>query len=386
MSVAFLDLRRQHASLRPELDEAIGEMLDGDRFIGGPRVEAFERELAAFCGVSASVGVSSGTDAIELSLRALGVGAGDEVITAANTCIPTVAGIEAAGATPVLVDVDETSFTIDPAELEGATTARTKAIVAVHLYGRCADVAAIGAFAAEHGLVLVEDAAQAHGAEHGGKRAGAHGVAAAFSFYPTKNLGALGDAGAVVTDDNAVAETVRELRSFGERRGGPAIRRGSNSRLDPLQASILSVKLRHLERWNDRRRALVSAHSCHDKWRDRSDRTAHRTSRHASLRVLDPQNGCDQSGRSLGGSFGRDTGLNLDRPHLVESGHGHRRLADTGQDLPAGRASDGGADQRHVDPRRHQSECRSRDKGVEHLDRRRSWDCVQSHLPTGIAH
>ena len=260
MSVAFLDLRRQHASLRPELDEAIGEMLDGDRFIGGPRVEAFERELAAFCGVSASVGVSSGTDAIELSLRALGVGAGDEVITAANTCIPTVAGIEAAGATPVLVDVDETSFTIDPAELEGATTVRTKAILAVHLYGRCADVAAIGAFAAEHGLVLVEDAAQAHGAEHGGKRAGAHGVAAAFSFYPTKNLGALGDAGAVVTDDNAVAETVRELRSFGERRGGPAIRRGSTSRLDPLQASVLSVKLRHLERWNDRRRALATVY------------------------------------------------------------------------------------------------------------------------------
>jgi dTDP-4-amino-4,6-dideoxygalactose transaminase len=257
MKVSFLDLRRQHAALRPELDQALADVLDGDRFIGGPRVESFEREFAALCGAAAAVGVASGTDAIELILRALGIGAGDEVITAANTCVPTVAGIEASGATPVLVDVDEATFTLDPGELPEATTARTKAIVAVHLYGQCADADAIGAYAREHGLVLVEDAAQAHGAELGGRRAGTLGAAAAFSFYPTKNLGAAGDAGAVVTDDPAVADVVRELRSFGERSGGAAVRRGSNSRLDPLQAAILSVKLPHLERWNDRRRALA---------------------------------------------------------------------------------------------------------------------------------
>jgi dTDP-4-amino-4,6-dideoxygalactose transaminase len=255
--VSFLDLRRQHAALRPELDRALADVLDGDRFIGGARVETFEREFAASCGVAAAVGVASGTDAIELSLRALGIGAGDEVLTAANTCVPTVAGIEASGATPVLVDVDEATFTLDPGELEEATTARTRAIVAVHLYGQCADTDAIGAYAREHGLVLVEDAAQAHGAALGDRRAGMLGAAAAFSFYPTKNLGAVGDAGAVVTDDPAVADAVRELRSFGERSGAAAVRPGRNSRLDPLQAAVLSVKLPHLERWNDRRRALA---------------------------------------------------------------------------------------------------------------------------------
>ena len=260
MNVPFVDLRRQHDALRAELDTALADVLDGDRFIGGPRVEAFERELASFCGAREAVGVASGTDAIELALRASGIGAGDEVLTAANTCIPTVAGIEATGATPVLVDVDETRFTIDPAELADATAVRTKAIVPVHLYGQCADMDAIGAHAREHGLVVLEDAAQAHGAALGGRRAGSLADAAAFSFYPTKNLGALGDGGAIVTDDPEVAATARELRSFGERSGGEAVRRGSNSRLDPLQAALLSVKLPHLEGWNDRRRALAAGY------------------------------------------------------------------------------------------------------------------------------
>ena len=258
MRIPFLDLRRQHDELRPELDRALAAVLDGDRFVGGPRVEAFEDEFAAFCGVREAVGVASGTDAVELSLRALGVRPGDEVITAANTCVPTVAGIEAAGATPVLVDVDETTCTLDPSELAGATTSRTRAIVAVHLYGQCADLEAIGTYAREHGLTIVEDAAQAHGAALGGRLAGGLGDAAAFSFYPTKNLGAVGDAGAVVTDDPRVAEAVRELRSFGERSGGAAVRRGSNSRLDPLQAAILSLKLPRLNCWNDRRRELAT--------------------------------------------------------------------------------------------------------------------------------
>jgi len=257
VTIPFLDLRRQHESLREELDRVLAEVVGGDRFIGGPRVEAFERELAAFCGVREAVGVASGTDAIELALRALGIGEGDEVITAANTCIPTVAGIEASGATPVLVDVDEARFTLDPGELAEATTARTKAIVPVHLYGQCADMGAISGYAREHGLAVVEDAAQAHGAALDGRRAGTLADAAAFSFYPTKNLGALGDGGAVATDDLEVAATVRELRSFGERAGGEAIRRGSNSRLDPLQAALLSVKLGRLEGWNERRRELA---------------------------------------------------------------------------------------------------------------------------------
>ena len=258
MTVAFLDLRRQHVELREELDAAVDSVLDDGRFVGGPGVEAFERAFAAFCGAEHAVGVASGADAIELALRASGVGPGDEVITAANTCVPTVAGIEAAGATPVLVDVDERSFTLDPAELDAATTARTKAIVPVHLYGRCADVATIADFAQQHGLTVVEDAAQAHGAAFHGRRAGTLGDVAAFSFYPTKNLGALGDGGAIVTDDAQVAAVARELRSFGERGGGGVVRRGSNSRLDALQAAVLGVKLARLDGWNERRRALAS--------------------------------------------------------------------------------------------------------------------------------
>ena len=258
MNVGFLDLRRRHAGLRPELDAALAAVVDDGRYIGGPRVEALERELAAFCGASDAVGVASGTDAIELALRALGIRPGDEVITAANTCVPTVAGIEAAGATPVLVDAREETFTLDPAELDGATTSRTKAILPVHLYGRCADMAAISDHARRHGLAVVEDAAQAHGASLAGRRAGTLGAAAAFSFYPTKNLGALGDGGAVVTDDPQLAATVRELRSFGERRGGEAVRRGSNSRLDPMQAAVLSLQLPRLEAGNARRRELAA--------------------------------------------------------------------------------------------------------------------------------
>ncbi len=258
MNVPFVDLRRRDAGLRAELDEALAAVVDDGRYVGGPRVEAFERDFAAFCGAREAVGVASGTDAIELALRALGVGTGDEVITVANTCIPTVAGIEAAGATPVLVDADERTFTLDPGELDAATTTRTKAVVPVHLYGRCADMDAIADHARRHGLHVLEDAAQAHGTALDGRRAGTLGSAAAFSFYPTKNLGALGDAGAVVTNDEAVAAGVRELRSFGERRGGEAVRRGSNSRLDPLQAAVLSVELPRLEAWNERRRGLAA--------------------------------------------------------------------------------------------------------------------------------
>lgn len=204
------------------------------------------------------MGVASGTDAIELALRALGIEVGDEVVTAAATCVPTVAAIESAGATPVLADVDPETGTLDPEALAAACTQRTRAVVPVHLYGQCADMAPILAVARERGLRVVEDAAQAHGAEYGGRRAGTLGDAAAFSFYPTKNLGALGDAGIVVTDDPAVAERVRALRSYGERERYVSVEWGRNSRLDTLQAAVLATKLPFLERWTERRRELAA--------------------------------------------------------------------------------------------------------------------------------
>lgn len=256
--VPFLDLSRHVAPLRPELDAAIAGVLDSGRFVGGEPVERFEREFAAWVGVSHAVGVASGTDAIELALRAVGVGPGDEVITVANTCVPTVAGIEGAGATPVLVDPDPVAMTIDPEQLAAGVTERTAAIVPVHLYGRCADMDAVLAVAAEYGLKVVEDCAQAHGATWRGRAAGTMGDAGAFSFYPTKNVGALGDAGAVVTGDSDIATAAAALRSYGEVARYDSTRRGTNSRLDTLQAALLSVKLRHADAWLDRRREIAA--------------------------------------------------------------------------------------------------------------------------------
>jgi dTDP-4-amino-4,6-dideoxygalactose transaminase len=204
------------------------------------------------------VGVASGTDALELALRAAGVGPGDEVVTAANTCVPTVAAIESAGATPVLADADSRTRTLDPESVARAIGARTRAIVPVHLYGRCADMTSIVGIAREHGLAVVEDAAQAHGAEHRGRRAGSLGDAAAFSFYPTKNLGALGDAGAVVTNDRNLAQRVRMLRSYGERERYRSVVAGRNSRLDTVQAAVLLARLPRLEASNERRRELAA--------------------------------------------------------------------------------------------------------------------------------
>lgn len=258
MDVPFLDLSRRVEEIRAALDAAIAGVLDAGRFVLTERVEDFEREFAAWCGVSRAIGVASGTDAIGIALRAVGVEPGDEVVTVANTCVPTVAGIEAAGAVPVLIDVDPETFTLDPACLERALTPRTQAVVPVHLYGRCADMEPILDVARTRGLKVVEDAAQAHGAEYGGRRAGTLGDAAAFSFYPTKNLGALGDAGAVVTDDREVAERARLLRNYGERERYVSVLAAGNSRLDALQAAALSAQLPHLERWNERRRELAS--------------------------------------------------------------------------------------------------------------------------------
>ena len=257
MNVRFLDLARQTTALQPELDLAVHRVLSGSRFVGGEEVDAFEHEFASFCGAGYAIGVNSGTDALELALRGLDVGPGDEVITAANTCVPTVAAIAAAGATPVLVDADAETMTLDPNRLEEVYGPRTRAIVPVHLYGRFVDMEPIIMFAHARDLLVVEDVAQAHGARRNSRRAGTWGDAAAFSFYPTKNLGALGDAGAVVTSSGSVAERVRRLRTYGDA-GDGAVERGRNSRLDPLQAAILRAKLPHLDGWNERRRELAA--------------------------------------------------------------------------------------------------------------------------------
>jgi dTDP-3-amino-3,4,6-trideoxy-alpha-D-glucose transaminase len=254
VSVPFLDLSRRVAALRPELDAAIAAVLDGGRFVLGEQVERFEAEFAAYCGAGHAVGVASGTDAIALALRAVGVEPGDEVVLPANTCAPTAAGVEAAGAVPVLADVDPQTWTLSAETAAAAVGPRTRAIVPVHLYGLCADVDALRGL----GLPIVEDAAQAHGAELRGRRAGTLGDAAAFSFYPTKNLGALGDGGAVVTTNAEVAERVRALRTYGERERYRSEEPGWNSRLDELQAALLRVQLPHLEAWTERRRAIAA--------------------------------------------------------------------------------------------------------------------------------
>jgi dTDP-4-amino-4,6-dideoxygalactose transaminase len=258
--VPFLDLGRQAAATRAELEDAFATVLSSGRFVGGPALERFEAEFAAYCGADHAVGVNSGTDAIALALRGLGIGPGDEVITPANTCVATVTGIVGAGATPVLADVDEETWTLDAASAEAAVTERTRALLPVHLYGQCADLEPLAELARANGLNLVEDAAQAHGAEYGGKRAGAVGDAAAYSFYPTKNLGALGDAGAVVTSNPELAEELWRLRSHGERAEarGIAVAPGVNSRLDEVQAEVLRRRLTRLDAGNERRRQLAA--------------------------------------------------------------------------------------------------------------------------------
>lgn len=255
--VPFLDLKRTIASLREEIEAAIDEVLTTGSLILGPAVEEFEAAFAEYCGARHVVGVANGTDALTIALQAVGVVPGDEVITAANTCVPTVAAIEATGATPVLVDVDPKTHTLDPTRLPEAAGPQTRAIVPVHLYGQCAEMGPIIEFARDRDLAVVEDAAQAHGASYGDRRAGALGDVAAFSFYPTKNLGALGDGGAVVTSDEGVADAARLLRTYGERNRYESIRAGWNSRLDSLQAAVLLRKLRYLDGWTATRREIA---------------------------------------------------------------------------------------------------------------------------------
>ena len=255
--IPFLDLKAAHDELRDDLNAAAVRVMDSGWYILGGEVAAFEGEWASYCGAGHCVGVSNGLSALELVLRAWGVGPGDEVIVPSNTYIASWLAVSAVGATPVPVEpVFETS-NIDPSCIEAAVTPRTKAIMPVHLYGQCAEMAPVMDIAERHGLRVLEDAAQAHGATCDGRRAGALGHAAAWSFYPTKNLGAAGDAGAVTTDDPELADRVRLLRNYGSRTKYYNEVQGTNSRLDELQAAILRVKLAHLDDWNARRAATA---------------------------------------------------------------------------------------------------------------------------------
>jgi dTDP-4-amino-4,6-dideoxygalactose transaminase len=252
--VPFVDLTRQTATIRAELDEALARVVDRGDFISGSEVERFECEFAAYCGVRFGIGVGTGTDALHLALRALGVSPGDEVITAANTFIATALAVSYTGARPVLVDIDPETGNIDPDQIERAITPRTRVIVPVHLYGASAPMAPIMEIARRRGLCVLEDASQAHGATYHGRRVGSLGDAAAFSLYPTKPLGALGDAGIAVTDDPRIADKVRLLREYGQRARYHHEIKGFNSRLDALQAAALRIKLRYLDTWNAQRR------------------------------------------------------------------------------------------------------------------------------------
>ena len=257
MNVPFLDLKSSYQELKLELDAAYRRVMTSGWYILGEEVEAFEQEFAAYVGVQHCIGVGNGLEALHLILRAYGIGPGDEVIVPANTYIATWLAVSYAGATPVPVEPVERTYNIDPTLIEAAITSRTRAIIAVHLYGQTADMAPINEIARRYGLKVIEDAAQAHGARYKGRRAGSLGDAAGWSFYPGKNLGAFGDAGAVTTDDGDLARRVRSLRNYGSHVKYYNEVKGFNSRLDPLQAAFLRVKLAHLDAWNQRRTVIA---------------------------------------------------------------------------------------------------------------------------------
>ena len=261
MNVPWVDLSIQHRELRTEINQAINDILDRCDFILGQDVAKFEEEFAAYCGTKYAVGVDSGLSAIELSLRALGVGPGDEVIVPTHTFTATAAAISFAGAMPVFVDADPVTWNIDVSKIEEAITPQTKAIVPVHLYGLPVEMDEILRIAKAYNLVVVEDACQAHGAKYKGKRTGSLGDAGAFSFYPTKNLGACGDAGIVTTDSPEVADTVRALRNCGQREKNVHELSPFNHRLDSFQAAILRIKLPHLNEWVESRRRIASLYN-----------------------------------------------------------------------------------------------------------------------------
>jgi len=261
VKVPYLDLKAQYRSIKPEIDAAIARVLESAQFVLGPEVAAFEQDFAAYCGTSECIALNSGTSALHLALLAAGIGPGDEVITVPFTFVASVAAVLYAGARPVLVDIDRRSFTMDPAAVEAAITPRTKAILPVHLYGQTADMDPLLEIARRHRLVVIEDAAQAHGAKYKGRSAGSIGDIACFSFYPGKNLGAYGEGGAVTTNNPEYARTLRMLRDWGQDRKYHHVLRGYNYRMEGFQGAILRVKLRYLDQWTEARRAVVQKYN-----------------------------------------------------------------------------------------------------------------------------
>ena len=259
--IPFLDLGAAYRELKPEINDAISRVLESGWYVLGPEVEAFESEWAAYCEANHAVGLANGLDALSLALRALDIGPGDEVIVPSNTYIATWLAVTGVGATPVPVEPNVATHNIDPARIEAAITSRTRALLPVHLYGQPADMDPILDIARRHYLRVIEDAAQAHGARYKGQRIGAHGDIVCWSFYPGKNLGALGDAGAVTTDDAALAERIALLRNYGSCQKYVNEEAGVNSRLDPIQAAVLRVKLGVLDEWTERRRAVATAYT-----------------------------------------------------------------------------------------------------------------------------
>jgi dTDP-4-amino-4,6-dideoxygalactose transaminase len=259
--IPFVDLKAQYRQIRDEARATFDDVLEENQLILGPSVTTFERGFADYLGVRNAIGVGTGLDALRVALEVCGVGAGDEVIIPANTFIATALAVSATGATPTLVDCREDTYEIDPELIERAITPRTKAIMPVHLYGQSADMAAIVAIAEEHGLQVIEDAAQAHGTRFEGKACGTIGRAGCFSFYPTKNLGAYGDGGMVVTDDDELAERIRRICNYGQSAKYVHTEKGFNSRLDSLQAAVLSAKLKHLDAWNAARVRIAARYS-----------------------------------------------------------------------------------------------------------------------------
>jgi dTDP-4-amino-4,6-dideoxygalactose transaminase len=259
--IPFLDLGAAYRELKPKIDAAVSRVLESGCYILGPEVEAFESEWAAYCEAKHAVGLANGLEALTLALRALDIGPGDEVIVPSNTYIATWLAVSGVGATPVPVEPDVATHNIDPARIEAEITSRTRALLPVHLYGQPADMDTILDIARRHGLRVIEDAAQAHGARYKGQRIGAHSDIVCWSFYPGKNLGALGDAGAITTNDTALAERVALLRNYGSRQKYVNEEVGVNSRLDPIQAAVLRVKLGVLDAWTERRRSVVTAYT-----------------------------------------------------------------------------------------------------------------------------
>ncbi len=261
--IPFVDLKAQNASIKAELNAAIQSVLDSCQFTLGPEVEAFEAEFAHYCHAGQAIAVNSGTSALHLALLAAGIAPGDEVITVPFTFVATVSAIQYTGATPVFVDIDPRSFTMDVSQVEAAITERTKAIIPIHLYGQTADMDPILSIAGNRGLVVIEDAAQAHGAEYKGRRAGSIGDMGCFSFYPGKNLGACGEGGMVVTKNSEFTRTIRMLRDWGAEKKYQHVLKGYNYRMEGIQGAILRVKLRHLETWTEARRTAAARYDRH---------------------------------------------------------------------------------------------------------------------------